>query len=158
MKSFNGKPVEILLVEDNEGDIILTREAFKDSKIANNIMVVSDGEAAMCFLRKTNGYEDAITPDLILLDINIPKKDGKQVLQEIKEDAQLRVIPTVILTSSKSEQDIVKSYGLHANSYLIKPVDLEKFFEIVSAIENFWYTVVVLPDEIEVKKWAETDG
>jgi len=145
----NTKPIEILLVEDNEGDIILTNEAFKTCKIANIMHVARDGEQAMEFLNREGEHANATTPDLILLDLNLPKKDGKQVLKEIKENDNLKTIPVVILTSSKSEQDIVKSYGLHANSYIVKPVDLEKFIEIVDAIENFWFTVVVLPTGIQ---------
>lgn len=153
MKNFSSsRPVEILLVEDNEGDVFLTQEAFRISKIANTIHVAVDGEIAMEFLRKEGKYNNSPTPDLVLLDINLPKKDGTQVLKEIKEDNLLKYIPVVILTSSRSEQDVVKSYGLHANSYLIKPVDFTKFSEIVSAIENFWFTIVVLPDEKEIEK------
>lgn len=151
----HAKPVEILLVEDNEGDVLLTLEAFKISKVANNIHVVENGEAAMEYLHKEGEYKNVKTPDLILLDINLPKKDGKQVLKEIKEDKKLGLIPVVVLTSSKSERDVLKSYGLHANSYIIKPVNLEKFFDIVSAIEHFWFTVVVLPDEEHIKEAAE---
>jgi len=153
MKNFSKtRPVEILLVEDNEGDVFLTREAFRISKIANTIHVAEDGEAAMEFLRKEGKYSNSPTPDLVLLDINLPKKDGTQVLKEIKEDDLLHFIPVVILTSSKSEQDVVKSYDLHANSYIIKPVDFNKFSEIVSAIENFWFAIVVLPDEKDIEK------
>ena len=151
MKNFsNTRPVEILLVEDNEGDVFLTKEAFRLSKIANIIHVAKDGEVAMEFLRKEGEYKDVPTPDIVLLDINLPKKNGTQVLSEIKQDDVLRYIPVVILTSSRSEQDVVKSYGLHANSYLIKPVDFTKFSEIVSAIENFWFAIVVLPDEKDI--------
>ena len=146
-RDFNVKPIEILLVEDNEGDIILTKEVFKLSKIINHITVVEDGEQAIEFLKKQGRYSNAVTPDIILLDINLPKKDGKEVLKEIKQDKKLKIIPVVVLTSSKSEKDIMKSYGLHANSYIVKPVDLEKFFEVAKAIENFWFSVVVLPEK-----------
>ena len=152
MKQFNGRAAEILLVEDNAGDVLLTREAFKDAKIKNHIHVVRDGEEALAFLRKEGAYADAIAPDMVLLDLNIPKKDGKQVLKEVKEDEQLRHIPVVVMTSSKSEQDIVKTYSLHANSYIIKPVSLDQFIQVVESIENFWFTVVVLPDEDDVQK------
>ena len=152
MTKFNGRPVEILVIEDNEGDILLTQEAFKAEKIRNNIHVALDGEKAIEFLRKDSEFSDAITPDIILLDLNLPKKDGRQVLKEIKEDNNLKRIPVVIMTSSKSDQDIDKAYKLHANSYMIKPVSLEKFSEVVSAIENFWFTIVVLPDDDTSKK------
>ncbi|PIR34041.1 MAG: response regulator [Alphaproteobacteria bacterium CG11_big_fil_rev_8_21_14_0_20_44_7] len=151
---FEGKQVEILLVEDNLGDVELTREAFKQCKITNNISVARDGEEALDFLYKRNGFEDAITPDIIFLDLNIPKKDGKQVLAEIKEDSALKRTPVVILTSSKAERDVVKTYNLHANSYLIKPVNLEKFAEVVEAIGNFWFTVVVLPKKEDLLEKA----
>ena len=154
MKQFNGKPVEILLVEDNPGDVELTREAFKQSKINNNIHVAKDGEQALDFLRKQGTFTGVTTPDIVLLDLNLPKKDGRHVLEEVKQDEALRRIPVVIMTSSKSEQDVVKTYDLHANSYLIKPVNLEKFAEVVEAIENFWFTIVVLPDNAEPRQKA----
>lgn len=138
--SINGKPVEILLVEDNEGDIFLTRKVFEKANIKNTITVAQDGEVAVKMLK-----EKSVEPDIILLDINLPKKDGKQVLEEIKDDPDLRSIPVVILTSSKAEKDILESYNLHANSYIIKPVTLEKFGEVASVIENFWFGVVALP-------------
>ncbi len=147
MNELNGRPIEILLIEDNPGDILLTKEAFSDAKIRNNITVAKDGEAAMAILQKQGEYKDFITPDLIFLDLNMPKKDGKEILAEIKEDEGLRRIPVVILTSSKAEQDVVRTYDLHANSYLLKPVDLKQFSDIVNAIENFWFTVVVLPTQ-----------
>ena len=138
------KPVEILLVEDNDGDIFLTKKAFEKAKIANNICVAKDGEIAVQMLRKENEHKDLTTPDLILLDINLPKKDGKQVLEEIKADPDLKRIPVVILTSSQAEQDVLKTYDLHANSYVVKPINLEKFKDVVSAIEDFWSSIVVL--------------
>ncbi|MFK8068471.1 MAG: response regulator [Gammaproteobacteria bacterium] len=141
------KFAEILLVEDNPGDVLLTREAFSEAKIKNNIHVAADGEEALAFLKRQEGYENVATPDLILLDLNLPKLDGREVLQAIKRDENLRRIPVVILTSSKAEQDVLKTYDLHANSYLVKPVDLEKFVEVVNAIENFWFSVVVLPEK-----------
>lgn len=143
----NIKSVEILLVEDNEGDVFLTKKAFEKAKIANNIHVAIDGEIAMEMLHKKGEHTDMPKPDIVLLDINLPKKDGKQVLAEMKEDEELRRIPVVILTSSKAEQDVVKTYDLHASSYIVKPINLEKFHDIVTAIENFWFSVVVLPNE-----------
>lgn len=140
------KTVNILLIEDNEGDVILTNEAFKTSKIANEILVARDGEEAMDFLHKKEEFSNVPTPDLILLDLNLPKKDGKQVLKEIKENDQLKKIPVLILTSSKAEKDVIKSYSLHANSYITKPVDLSKFTEIIKAIEDFWFSAAVLPN------------
>lgn len=145
-RKFNGTPAEIMLVEDNKGDILLTIEAFQEAKIHNNIHVAQDGVVAMQMLRKQPPYEAAVTPDLILLDLNLPRKDGREVLEEIKNDNELKRIPVVIMTSSKAERDIVESYNLHASSYVVKPIDLEKFCDVVRAIENFWFTVVVLPD------------
>ncbi len=141
------QPVEILLVEDNPGDARLTQEALKDGKVYNKLTVVPDGVEAMAYLRREGRYAGAAQPDLILLDLNLPKKDGREVLQEIKADEQLRRIPVVVLTSSNAEQDVLKSYGLHANCYVTKPVDLDQFIGAVKAIENFWLTVVTLPRE-----------
>jgi two-component system, chemotaxis family, response regulator Rcp1 len=141
------QPVEILLVEDNPGDARLTQEALKDGKVYNNLTVVPDGVEAMAYLRREGRYAKASQPDLILLDLNLPKKDGREVLQEIKADERLRLIPVVVLTSSAAEQDVLKSYGLHANCYVTKPVDLDQFIGAVKAIENFWLTVVTLPRE-----------
>lgn len=149
MKDLRGRPVEILLVEDNEGDVILTKEAFREAKIANNLHVVEDGEIALDFLFKRGKYQGEIVPDLILLDLNLPKKNGKEVLAEIKADEKLRRIPVVVMTSSKAEHDVIKSYDLHANSYVIKPVNMESFVDVVNAIEHFWFTVVVLPETFE---------
>lgn len=140
-----GKPIEILLVEDNPGDARLAQEALVEAKVRNNLYIVEDGELAMRFLRREGPYADKPRPDLILLDLNLPKKDGREVLAEIKEDADLRRIPVVILTTSQAEQDIVKSYDLHANCYITKPVDLDKFIEVVQSIERFWFTIVELP-------------
>jgi len=140
-----GKPIEILLVEDNPGDVRLTQEAFRDSKIRNKLHVVGDGVEAMAFLRREGTYAEAPRPDLILLDLNMPKKDGREVLAEIKTEEDLRRIPVVILTISKAEEDILKSYDLHANCYITKPVDLEQFIKVVKAIEDFWLTIVKLP-------------
>lgn len=139
--------IEILLVEDNPGDVRLTREALKDGKIVNNLHVAEDGVEALAFLRREGKYSDAVRPELILLDLNLPKKDGREVLAEIKADKDLRRIPVVILTSSAAEQDIVKSYNLHANCYVTKPVDLDQFINVVKSIEYFWLTVVRLPPE-----------
>ena len=140
-------PIEILLVEDNPGDVELTREALLDSKMHMNLSVVSDGVEALAFLRREGAYADVPRPDLILLDLNLPKKDGRAVLGEIKQDGVLRHIPVVVLTSSRAEQDIVKAYDLHANCYVTKPVDFDQFITIVRSIEQFWFTVVRLPRE-----------
>jgi two-component system, chemotaxis family, response regulator Rcp1 len=144
-QSRSTRPVEILLVEDNPGDVRLTREALREGKVHNNLHVASDGVEALRFLRREGEHGDAVRPDLILLDLNLPKKDGREVLEEIKRDAQLRPIPVVILTSSQAEQDIVRAYDLHANCYVSKPVDLEQFITVVKSIENFWFSIVHLP-------------
>jgi two-component system, chemotaxis family, response regulator Rcp1 len=140
-----GRPIEILLVEDNPGDVRLTREALKDARVINNLHVADDGVAAMDFLNRQGKHNNAVRPDLVLLDLNLPKKDGREVLSEIKADPGLRQIPVVILTTSKAEEDILKTYDLHANCYITKPVDLEKFIEVISAIEDFWLSIVKLP-------------
>jgi CheY-like chemotaxis protein len=150
----NTRPIEILLVEDNPGDIELTQEAFAESKIYNNIHAVNDGVEALDFLRKKGKFATAVTPDVILLDLNMPRMDGKEVLEIVKNDAALRLIPIVILTSSEAEKDIVRSYKLHANCYINKPVDLECFLEVVRAIEDFWLSVVKLPSEERKKREA----
>lgn len=142
------RPIEILLVEDNEGDVFLTKKAFEKAKIANNIHVAIDGEKAIEMLKREGEYADIPQPDIVLLDINLPKKDGKQVLAEIKEIPELKRIPVVILTSSKAEQDVVKTYDLHASSYIVKPIDLDKFHDVVTAIEDFWFSVVILPTDV----------
>lgn len=141
------KLVEILLVEDNPGDVRLTQEAFKEGKVRNNLHVVGDGIEAMSFLRREDKYADAPHPDLILLDLNLPKKDGREVLAEIKADGNLRRIPVVILTTSRDEEDVLKAYNLYANCYITKPVDLEKFINIAKSIGEFWLTIVKLPKE-----------
>jgi len=138
-------PLEILLVEDNPGDIRLTEEGFKEAKICNNLNVVTDGLEVMRFLRREGKYTNAPCPDLILLDLNLPKKDGREVLAEIKEDPLLRRIPVIVLTTSRAEEDILKTYDLHVNCYITKPVDLEQFLEIVRGIQDFWLTIVKLP-------------
>ena len=143
----DGKPIEILMVEDNLGDIRLAKEALAEAKVRNNMAVAEDGEEAMGILRREGKYAEAPRPDLILLDLNLPKKDGREVLSEIKDDPQLRRIPVVVLTTSQAEQDIVKSYDLHANAYVVKPVELNRFIDVVKAVDSFWFTVVVLPPE-----------
>jgi chemotaxis family two-component system response regulator Rcp1 len=139
------KFVEILLIEDNVGDAELARTALEDSKIQNRLFVVNDGEKAMKFLHKQKPYADMPRPDLILLDLNLPRKDGREVLAEIKTDDDLKRIPVVILTTSKAEEDIIKSYNLHANCYITKPIDLNQFLHVVKSIEDFWLSIVVLP-------------
>jgi CheY-like chemotaxis protein len=141
----NLKLVEILLIEDNPGDARLTQEALKDGKVKNNLHIVYDGEEATDFLFKRNQHKNAPRPDLILLDLNLPKKNGQEVLAEIKADESLRSIPVIILTISKQEQDIIRSYNLHANCFIIKPIDLNQFFEVIKSIEDFWLTLVKLP-------------
>jgi len=140
------QPVDILLVEDNEGDVRLTREVLKDSKVRNNLSVASNGEEALARLRKQGKYKDTVRPDLVLLDLNLPIKDGREALAQIKTDPDLMRIPVVILTTSKAEQDILKTYNLHANCYVTKPVDLEQFCEVVRSLEDFWLTIVKLPN------------
>ena len=139
------KPVEILLVEDSPTDALLAKEALEYSKVANHLHLVADGVEALDFLRRQGKHASATRPDLILLDLNLPKKDGREVLKEIKNDEQLRLIPVVVLTTSTAEADILKTYGLHANCYIVKPVDFEKFAEVVKAIESFWFMIVTLP-------------
>ena len=139
------KPVEILLVEDNEGDVGLVEEVFEDAKIRNTLHVAEDGEEAMLFLNKEKPFNKAPTPDIILLDLNLPQKDGREVLEEIKTDDKLKRIPVVVLTTSKAEEDIVRSYDLHANSYITKPVDFDQFIRVIKSIEDFWLEVVRLP-------------
>ncbi len=139
------KPIEILLVEDNPGDARLAKEALKDSKVLNELYHVDDGVKAMQFLRKQGKYAGVPRPDLVLLDLNLPKKDGREVLAEIKADDDLKRIPVVILTISLNEEDILKTYNLHANCYITKPVDLEQFIKVVKSIEEFWFTIVKLP-------------
>ena len=140
-----GRPVEILLVEDNPGDVDLTRETLQDSKLLNHMNVVNNGVEAMAYLRREGKYADRTRPDLILLDLNLPKKDGREVLAEVKADDQLRRIPVVVLTTSCAEQDILQTYDLHANCYITKPVNLDQFSAVVRAIEEFWFTIVKLP-------------
>jgi CheY-like chemotaxis protein len=139
------KVIDVLLVEDDPGDVLMTREAFADHKVKNNLHVVDNGVDAMAFLRRDGEYADAPTPDLVLLDLNLPKMDGREVLGLIKEDESLRSIPVVVLTTSEAEEDVLKSYQLHANAYVTKPVDFERFLEVVRQIDEFFVTVVKLP-------------
>lgn len=139
------KPIEILLVEDNPGDVRLTIDAFKEGKVSNNFSVVEDGIEAMAYLRKEGKYTNAKRPDIILLDLNLPRKDGREVLVEVKNDEKLKRIPIVVLTTSKADEDIIKSYNYHANCYISKPVDLNEFLRVVKIIEDFWLSVVKLP-------------
>ena len=139
------KPVNILLVEDNPGDADLAREALENSKFNNALHVVDDGEKAMSFLHRQGAYVEAPRPDLILLDLNLPKKDGRQVLAEIKADDNLKRIPVVILTTSQAEEDVIRTYDLHANCYITKPIDLNQFLHVVRSIEDFWLSIVILP-------------
>ena len=143
------KLAEILLVEDNEGDIELTKEAFEDARLRNNLHIAVDGEKALDFLFKRGDFKDAPTPDIILLDLNLPRVDGREVLQTIKADEALRRIPTIILTSSQADTDVVESYDLYANCYIVKPVDAVKFMEVVQQVENFWVDVVCLATQTE---------
>ena len=142
------KKIHILLVEDNEGDVILTLEAMKEAKVKNKISVTRDGEEAMAFLNKEGGFSKAETPDLILLDINLPKLDGKEVLAKIKADRQLKKIPVVILTTSSSEKDVDDAYNNYANCFITKPVDLHKFMAVIRSIEDFWISIVELPKTV----------
>jgi two-component system, chemotaxis family, response regulator Rcp1 len=147
--TMSAAPIEILMVEDNDGDVFLTIEALKSAKIANRVNVVHDGVEAIEFLRRQGKFAAAPRPDLILLDLNLPRKDGRQLLGEIKEDPELRAIPVVVLTSSNAEKDVVVSYDLHANCYIVKPVDFNGLMEVVASIETFWLAVVKLPSRAE---------
>jgi chemotaxis family two-component system response regulator Rcp1 len=140
-----GRPIQILLVEDSPSDVAMTRAALRNGRIANGLSVVSDGEAAMAYLRREGEFSDAARPDLILLDLNLPKKDGREVLAEVKEDPDLKIIPVIVLTTSAAESDILRTYQLHANSYVTKPVGLDAFLAAVRSIEAFWLTLVQLP-------------
>jgi chemotaxis family two-component system response regulator Rcp1 len=146
------KVVDILLVEDSPGDARLAMEALRESKIRNTLHTVKDGVEAMDFLRRQGKYADAIRPDLVLLDLNLPKKDGREVLAEIKSDDNLKRMPVVILTVSKAEEDIIKTYNLHANCYITKPIDMEQFMKVVKSIEEFWFTIVKLPSNCAKQK------
>jgi len=142
----SGRAIEILLVEDNPGDVRLTIEGLNEGKVRNNLHVARDGVEALEFLRRQGRFADAVRPDLILLDLNLPRMDGREVLAEIKSDADLKTIPVVVLTTSRAEQDILHSYQLQANCYITKPVDLEQFITVVRSIEDFWLTIVTLPN------------
>ena len=144
-EALNVHPIEILMVEDNPGDVRLTRESLKDAKVRNVLNVVEDGVAALDYLFQRGAYENACRPDLILLDLNLPKKNGREVLEELKDDPSLKTIPVVILTTSRAEEDILRAYRLHANCYITKPVDFAQFSKIVRSIEEFWLSVVTLP-------------
>jgi CheY-like chemotaxis protein len=147
--TFESAIVEILLVEDNPADIRLTREALKEGKVQNKLNVVMDGDAALAYLRREGDYASAPRPDLILLDLNLPKKDGREVLAEIKQDPSLKLIPVVILTTSAAEKDILQTYNLHVNCYITKPVQLTEFLSVVKSIDSFWLALVRLPPHIE---------
>ena len=151
------EPARILLVEDNPGDVRLTREAFKQGRIENDLYVVTNGVQALEFLYQRGEYADAPRPDLVLLDLNLPRKNGDEVLEEIKDDPELRSIPTIVLTSSQAETDIITSYDLHANAYLTKPVDPDEFITTVRAFERFWFSVVRLPTEIDRSSQTESE-
>ena len=141
----NAKLIDVLLVEDDPGDVLMTREAFEENKVANRLAVVSDGAAAMQYLRKEGEYADVPTPDMVLLDLNLPKMDGREVLAAMKADAELRRIPVVVLTTSEAEEDVLRSYSLHANAYVTKPVDFQRFIDVVRQIDDFFVSVVRLP-------------
>jgi CheY-like chemotaxis protein len=140
-----GSVIQVLLVEDDAGDVLMTREAFEDNKVANELHVVNDGAEALAFLRKEGEFADSPTPDLVLLDLNLPRVDGREVLSAVKADAELRQIPIVVLTTSEAEEDVLRSYALHANAYVTKPVDFERFIEVVRKIDDFFVSVVRLP-------------
>jgi len=139
------RPIEILLVEDNPGDVELARVALADSKVTNRLRVVEDGESALDYMHRRGRFSGAPRPDLVLLDLNLPKKDGREVLAELKSDPNLKRIPVVILTTSSAEEDILRTYNLHANCYITKPLDFKQFHKVIKSIENFWLSIVVLP-------------
>ncbi len=141
----SGQPIEILMVEDNPGDVRLAQEALREAKVRNHIHVLTDGVEALAYLRRQGRYANASRPDVILLDLNLPKKDGREVLAEIKADENLKLIPVVVLTTSQAEEDVFKAYGLHANCYVTKPMDFSRFADVVRTIQEFWFTVVTLP-------------
>lgn len=140
------RPIEVLLVEDDEGDVLMTREALEEGKVRTHLTVVGDGVEAIAYLRREGRYAEAVRPDIVLLDLNLPKRDGRQVLADIKADPDLRRIPVVVLTTSEAEDDVLGSYDLHANAYVTKPVDFDRFVEVIQQIDEFFMTVVRLPD------------
>jgi CheY-like chemotaxis protein len=148
MRAKEGRPIEILLVEDSPSDAELTSEALKEGKVANHLTIVEDGEQALAFLRRQRPYLNVPRPDLILLDFNLPRKDGREVLAEVKNDPALGMIPVVVLTTSRAEEDVFRAYQLQANCYITKPVDFKKFLHVIRSIEQFWLTVVVLPQKV----------
>ncbi|HJT89303.1 MAG TPA: response regulator [Bryobacteraceae bacterium] len=148
MVGIHARPVEILMVEDNPGDVRLTQEALKEGRLWNRLALARDGMEAMEYLHRSGPFAKVTCPDLILLDLNLPKKDGREVLAEIKSDERLKMIPVVILTTSRAEEDILRSYKLHANCYITKPVDFQQFASVVRSIEDFWFTVVKLPTSL----------
>lgn len=141
----NSRTIELLLVEDNPGDVRLTREAFSEGRLLNNLAVVGDGVEALAYLRQEGKYANSARPDLVLLDLNLPKKDGREVLEEIKADVRLKTIPVVVLTTSAAQEDVTRAYGSHANCYITKPVDLDQFLRVAHSIEDFWLSLVRLP-------------
>lgn len=145
-------PIDILLVEDSPGDVRLTREALKEAKVLNRLHIVEDGLEALAFLRQQGQYAVSPRPELILLDLNLPKKDGRELLAEIKQDEDLKYIPVVVLTTSSAEEDVMRSYDLHANAYVTKPVDLQQFLKVIRTIEQFWLAVVTLPSVSKKRK------
>jgi len=149
MDELHAEPIKILLVEDNPGDVRLTKEALKDSKIHNTLEVVEDGQEALDYLRKKGKYKNAIRPDLVLLDLDLPNKSGREVLEEAKSDPNLRSIPFIILTVSTSDKDVLRSYDMQANAYVNKPIDLDQFVRVIHSIEDFWFTIVKLPSKSE---------
>ena len=150
----NAKPIEILLVEDNPGDARLTVEGFKDAKVKNNITVVEDGMEALAYLHHEGAYANAVLPDLILLDLNMPKKDGREVLAELKADDKLKRIPVLVFTVSSADKDILAAYNLQANAFITKPIDLDEFITVVKSLEEFWLTIVKLPQSVSSKTYA----
>jgi len=154
LDSMRIKPIEILLAEDNPGDARLTVEGFKDAKVRNNISIVEDGKEALAFLRQEGRYANAVFPDLILLDLNMPKMDGREVLAEIKADERLRQIPVLVFTVSSAEKDILEAYDLHANAFITKPIDLDEFITVVKSLEQFWLTIVKLPQRVSGKYYV----
>lgn len=158
MKLEDGRPVEILLVEDSPSDTELTVEALREAKVRNHLSLVEDGVQAMDFLRRRGRFSRAPRPDLIMLDLNLPRKDGREVLAEIKNDPELKAIPVVILTTSKAEQDVLRAYNLHANCYITKPVDFQQFLQVVRSIESFWLFVVTLPPRARTRGLAAAPG